>query len=498
MDLEAALARAERVAHGLGALFVETGFPVIAIDEAGHVVSGNAAASRQYGYSLAELVRLRIHDLQAGERSIEGELDRARRASGAQFEPRQHRRKDGSRVWVVPVAGPIVVDGERLIVSSLMDVTGMVEAQARAREAEEVAHRASRAAEVLWQVAVERLDEGVILFDVDRRVVRANGRAAALLGVEATALLGRSCAELFPQCRDAAPCPHERAVASGERALVERSAAAATSPLRIEILPVVPAQAGLASIQVMRDLAEEHAARSELVMNDRLTTMGRIAASVAHEVNNPVAYLLLQLELARSLLASGRKSPAEVVPMIDETIASTRQLAQIIRDLTGFVRERGRAPTDLSAAAASALRIGAVETRARAEVDAQYEDGVVALVHGARMVQVVLNLVLNAAQAVDPTSSRERRILVRTFIAGADRDRACISVTDTGPGILPELSERIFEAFYTTRSEEGGTGIGLWLSRGIVEDEGGRLWFRNLEEGGACFTVELPLYGAPA
>ncbi len=501
MDLAVALARAERVAHALGALFVETHFPVIAIDEVGHIVSGNAAAVRQYGHSLAELVALRIHDFQATDRPIEGELTRARREAGAPYEPREHRRKDGSRLWVVPVAGPIVVEGERLIVSSLMDVTAMVAAQARAREAEELAHRARRAAELLWQVAVERLAEGVLLLDDERRIVRANGRAAALLGVDASALLGRRCADVFPLCRDASPCPHERAVTTGERVLVERSAAGAT-PLRIEILPVVPPQAGLASIQVMRDLAEEHAARSELVLNDRLTTMGRIAASVAHEVNNPVAYLLLQLELARSQLAGGRRTPGEIVPMIDETIASTRQLAQIIRDLTGFVRERGRAPTDLSAAVASALRIAAVETRARAEVEARFEDGVIALVHGARVVQVVLNLVLNAAQAIDPTSKREHRIVVRTFVAsvadggGPATERACISVTDTGPGIAPELSERIFEPFYTTRGEEGGTGIGLWLSRDIVEDEGGRLWFRNCEGGGACFTVELPLYGA--
>lgn len=496
MELVAALARAERVARALGVLFVETGFPVVAIDEAGHIVSGNPAAVRQYGYALAELVNLRIHDFQASERAIDEDLERASRGSGAPFEPRQHRRKDGSRVWVVPVAGPIVVDGERLIVSSLMDVTPMVAAQTRAREAEEAAHRAKRAAELLWQVAVERLADGVLLLDDERRIVRVNGRAAALLGVDAAALLGRRCAEVFAQCRDASPCPHEQAVATGERVLVERSAATATS-LRIEILPVVPPHAGLASIQVMRDLAEEHAARSELVMNDRLATMGRIAASVAHEVNNPVAYLLLQLELARSQLAGGRRSAAEIAPMIDESIASTRQLAQIIRDLTGFVRERGCAPTDLSAAVASALRIAAVETRGRAEVEARFEDGVVARVHGARVVQVVLNLVLNAAQAIDPTSRREHRIVVRTFIAGEHRDRACISVADTGPGIPPELSERIFEPFYTTRSEEGGTGIGLWLSRGIVEDEGGRLWFENLAEGGACFTVELPLYGAP-
>lgn len=498
MTDEGARARAERVARALGALFVETAFPVIAIDHAGRIVAANAATVRQYGFALDELLALRVHDLQGSARPIDAELDRARATAGDAFEPRLHRRKDGSRVWVVPVAGPIAVDGERLIVSSLMDVSATVDAQARARALEELAARERRAAEVLWQVAVERLPEGVLLLDPSLRIVRANARAGQLLRETGASLLGRSCRDVFPQCRDASPCAHERVIATGEPTLVELSGAEGIPPLRIEILPVTPPHEGLAAIHVMRDLAQEHAARSQLVLDDRLTTMGRIAASVAHEVNNPVAYLLLQLELARSQLASGRRTPAEIAPMLDESIVGARQIAQIVRDLTGFMRDRGRSPTDLSAAVASALRIAAVETRAHAELDARLGDGVIADVHGARVVQVVLNLVLNAAQAVGRARAggdRPGRIDVRTYVEG---DRACVDVADDGEGVSAEIAGRIFEPFYTTRVESGGTGIGLWLSRGMVEDDGGRLWFENRPGGGARFVVELPLYPRPA
>jgi signal transduction histidine kinase len=104
---------------------------------------------------------------------------------------------------------------------------------------------------------------------------------------------------------------------------------------------------------------------------------------------------------------------------------------------------------------------------------------------------VLLNLVLNAAQAIPEGDATQHRIEVRTRRAG---DRALIEVTDTGPGVPEAIAERIFEPFFTTRSAQGGTGLGLWLSRTIVEEEGGTLTTRNRPEGGAVFTVSLPLH----
>jgi PAS domain S-box-containing protein len=124
-----AVAKAEELARALGALFVETTVPTIALDPAGRFRAANAATTRQYGWSLEELLGMRIHDLIADDRSIETDLGRALKGEGSELDRRPHRRKDGSVLWVAPSPGPIVVNGERLIVSVLRDVTPIVEAQ---------------------------------------------------------------------------------------------------------------------------------------------------------------------------------------------------------------------------------------------------------------------------------------------------------------------------------------------------------------------------------
>jgi two-component system, NtrC family, sensor kinase len=156
-------------------------------------------------------------------------------------------------------------------------------------------------------------------------------------------------------------------------------------------------------------------------------------------------------------------------------------------DLTGFSRERGKALIDLVPVANSAIRIAMHETKGRAEVVRSFDHGVVAEVRGARVAQVLLNLIVNAAQAIPPGDPARHHITVRVF---RDGDASCIEVADTGPGIPADVGERIFEPFYTTR--DAGTGLGLWLSRSIVEEEGGTLTYKNLTGGGACFRVSLP------
>jgi signal transduction histidine kinase len=161
-----------------------------------------------------------------------------------------------------------------------------------------------------------------------------------------------------------------------------------------------------------------------------------------------------------------------------------------MRDMTGFTRERARAVTDLTTLANSAIRLATHEVRDRARIDRTFEDDVTANVRGARVAQVVLNLVVNAAQAIRPGQVDANRIDVRVF---KDREHACVAVSDTGSGVPKEIEQRIFEPFFTTREACGGTGLGLWLSRAIVEEEGGTLTYAPRAGGGACFTVTLPL-----
>jgi two-component system, NtrC family, sensor kinase len=271
--------------------------------------------------------------------------------------------------------------------------------------------------------------------------------------------------------------------------VVEELVGRSNRPLRVKVQPAPDNDAGVAVIHVAHDLTDEHAMRARLMGADRLANLGRVAAGVAHEVNNPAAFVTLALPMARDRIAQGRGP--EAVTLLEEATIAMGQITEVMRDLGGMTRDRPRAVVDLAAVANGAIRIGSHEADARAKVERVLEDGVLAEARSARLGQVILNLLLNAAQAVPPGNAKCQKIEVRVRRAG---DRALVEVSDTGPGVPENLGERIFEPFFTTRASAGGTGLGLWLSRAIVEEEGGTLTWRNRPEGGAVFTVSLPAY----
>ena len=476
--------KAQGIRAALGAFFEHGRVPVIVIDGEGRFVCANDAALTQYGWSLEELLEMRIHDFMVASRpQLADDLERAMRGDPTTLDRRAHRRKDGSTVWVVPRAGPVDVLGERYIVSALQDVTDLVEAEQRA-------HVEHEQVELVWQGAVEHFEQSFAMLDADRRVVRVNRTMAKWLRLDESQILGKRCHELFLKRCARQPCPHVTAVAE-QRTLVEEFVSSRGRPIRLEVYPAPSNDLGVASIHVAHDVTEEWSRRSRLAATERLASLGRVTAGVAHEVNNPAAFVSLALPMARERVAQGRL--AEATTLLEEATTAMSQINEVMRDLGGIVRERPRAAVDLAAVADGALRIGAIEARARAHVVRSFEDGVIAVVRAPRLAQVVLNLVLNAAQAI-PEGDRDRHTIeVRVRHA---EDHAILEVADSGPGVPQDIGERIFEPFFTTRGATGGSGLGLWLSRTIVEEEGGMLTWRNRsahEGGGAVFTVSLPL-----
>src|SRR3974390_1159634 len=156
------------VRSALGAFVEQAYVPVIVVEESGALVSANDAALAQYGWSLEELVQMRIHDLMAAPRpQLEEDLHRAHRGDPITLDRRPHKRRDGSIVWVVPRAGPMQVLGRAYIVSALQDVTSVVQAEDRARLAQSQT-------KVVWDAAAEHFDRAFALLDADRRFVKVN------------------------------------------------------------------------------------------------------------------------------------------------------------------------------------------------------------------------------------------------------------------------------------------------------------------------------------
>jgi len=268
----------------------------------------------------------------------------------------------------------------------------------------------------------------------------------------------------------------------------------------------------IGTLGVVRDDTERRKMHAQLMISDRMASIGTLAAGVAHEINNPLAAVVANLDfIAETLRADGERSrsrPAaarsvdwvrdEIMGPITDAQEAAQRMRFLVRDLKVFSRSPGDAPAgpvDIEALLDSSLRMADNEIRHRAHVVRQF--GAVPCVHAReeRLGQVFLNLLVNAAQALPDGRSEQNEIRVSTRLDG---DRVIVEVTDTGAGIPPAIIGRIFDAFFTTKDVGSGTGLGLAISHRIVTDMGGDLSVQSELGKGTTFRVTLPIGSAPA
>jgi signal transduction histidine kinase len=245
--------------------------------------------------------------------------------------------------------------------------------------------------------------------------------------------------------------------------------------------------------------AEQRRMREQLLISDRMASVGTLAAGVAHEINNPLATICTNLELMATMLNEVAVEPGDDPRLqeMTETLRDAREGAErvrlIIRDLKIFSRapdEERRGPVEVQRVLESSLRMAWNEIRHRARLVKEY--GRVPLVDAneARLGQVFLNLVVNAAQAI-PEGDAEHNV-VRVVTERIADGRVSIAVSDTGTGIAPENLSRIFDAFFTTKAIGVGTGLGLSICHRIVRGLGGEILVDSERGKGTTFRILLP------
>lgn len=225
-------------------------------------------------------------------------------------------------------------------------------------------------------------------------------------------------------------------------------------------------------------------AQTELVASDRLATVGKLAAGVAHEVGNPLSGILGYL----SLLKSRAGAAPEVVDLAGRIEAEVQRIDQIVRSLLELGRpsRREAAPHELKGMIDGAVGLLAAGGEFRAvKVQVDVPAGLWVKVEPGPFAQVVVNLVLNAAQAMGGQGVVE-------ISARAADSAVLVAVRDRGPGLSDEVKRRLFEPFYTTKPAGQGTGLGLAVSRHLLSTQGGTLEAGNAQGGGAVFTMRLP------
>jgi PAS domain S-box-containing protein len=280
------------------------------------------------------------------------------------------------------------------------------------------------------------------------------------------------------------------------------------------------------TISALQDVTERKQAQSQLAQADRMASMGMLAAGVAHEINNPLAYVLINLEsltgdiprltnaLARCQLAlaeqvgqeraqkalgraGAQHGMAELVDLeerVKEAYEGARRISEIVHDLKTFTRmeDEQRQAVSINQVLDSVINMASSEIKYRARL--RRESGRVPAVIGSpgRLSQVLLNVLVNAAQAIDEGDVERNEIFVRTWTEGAE---VLVEVRDTGCGIPAEHLEQLFDPFFTTKPAGIGSGLGLSICHNIVAAHGGKIEVESEEGAGTRVLVRLP--GSP-
>jgi signal transduction histidine kinase/FixJ family two-component response regulator len=266
--------------------------------------------------------------------------------------------------------------------------------------------------------------------------------------------------------------------------LEQRTAALAAANAELEQRTAALAAA---NAELERGVRELRQTQDQLLLADRLSSLGRVAASIGHEINNPLSYVIGNLDE----VARGDQLSPEARELIGEAIEGSQRVRRIVGELKSIARAstEQREPVDLHATLESTIRMASNELRHRGRLIRDY--GELPLIEGdaSRLGQVFLNLIVNATHALTGPRDGGHFIAIRTFTRG---EQAVIEIEDSGEGIAPDHLSRLFDPFFTTKAVGVGTGLGLSICHGIVSEHGGAIEVSSTLGAGSRFRVVLP------
>ncbi|HUH01477.1 MAG TPA: ATP-binding protein, partial [Kofleriaceae bacterium] len=269
-------------------------------------------------------------------------------------------------------------------------------------------------------------------------------------------------------------------------------------PVEARVVPLQFEGAPAAAL-VLRDLSERRRHERQLRFNDRMASMGTLAAGVAHEINNPLTYVLANMEQMAEICADPARldddaGRAELLELLGEARDGASRVEAIIRELRRFARkpdERQVQDVDIEPLIESVLRMARSQICDRATLVRELAPTPPVRSNPIQLHQVLLNLIFNAAQAIPEGEVERNEIRVATNVDASGQ--VLIEVSDTGAGIAPAALERIFDPFYTSSPFGAGGGLGLWITHSIVTSLGGEIAVDSILGRGTTFRVTLPV-----
>lgn len=401
-------------------------------------------------------------------------------------------------VQLFPYAGTLLVwcfgfVANRRTVSEYADLEEAV--AARTREARETETRLRdaverlRTNEVRFRSLSDATSEGV-LFHSDGRVSDANAAAIRLFGRESGELVGLPVAALFEERNSLDETEDDAVELSAVRGRGARFPVEASNRSVGE---------GDMKILTVRDISERKRTEARMILADRLASLGTLAAGAAHEINNPLTYVLAGIEtLSERVGASESREGTKVsvdreeaLGLLGEMREGCGRVATIVQELRELSRGKDddRVPVRVVEAFETAIRMTYADIREKARIVRDFQCEPRVLANPGRLGQVLINLLVNAAQAIPEGNPGQHVITVG--VRDLSNGRIRLEVTDTGTGIPEALLPRIFDPFVTTKAVGQGTGLGLSICHNIVTSLGGTIEVESVEGRGTTFRVEL-------
>ncbi|MBC8085881.1 MAG: PAS domain S-box protein [Phycisphaerae bacterium] len=459
----------------------------------------NQRLADMLGYSPAEIVGQSLYKFlpRAFHPVAASRLERTRAGASEENESVILQR-NGQETWAL-VKTSCIRDANAAAVGMLAMITDWT----RHREAE----RALRASEAEFRQIIESTSDGIIKVDRDGNIKFVNGQLAHMLGYEPFELVGASLRLIVAPSEwsgviESIQGREQGAAGTFDTIYCHKSGAEISVNIAGSAVRDDQGQ-WIGVLGFVRDVTERKKLHAQLIVSDRMASVGTLAAGVAHEINNPLAAIIANLEYAAEGVTQLQSvdTPDQngewIRERIAEPLADAHEAAErvrfIVRDLMIFSRSpAGESSTtvDVNAALESSLRMGWNEIRHRAVLSKKLGDVPLVAGNEARLGQVFLNLIVNAAQSLPSGHLQQNEIHVSTYQEGA---MVVIEIADTGAGIPPESIERIFDAFYTTKDVGTGTGLGLAICQRIITDMHGTLTVSSTVGAGSVFRVSVPV-----
>ena len=446
------------------------------------VLAANQAGADLLGWQVADVVGQAIADnVSPGERAhVASREDRVLNGETQRYETRIVNHRTSEERDVAVSSGPFRVAGHIIgTVATLRDITDPKRAQ------DTLARSEAR-----YRHLVESASDAIVTLDANGRFTTVNHAAENISGYKREELVGQWFAPMLPDDDLPKALAHFQQALAGETGLFESQFYRKDGEVRTISITYSTPQKDEEVLCLIRDVTDQKMLQEQLIQSEKMSAIGQLVSGVAHELNNPLAGIsaFAQLLLAEKRFPPDQRTAAETI------YSEARRASRIVQNLLTFARQHKaeKGPTEINQVLDDTLELRGYELRVRGiDVRREYDDSLPDTMADAHQLQqVFLNLITNAEQAMEQREGHHHRLTVRTR---RNSDSIRIEVEDTGAGIPPNLIERIFNPFFTTKPTGSGTGLGLSISLGIVREHEGRIWAENPPQAGARFVVEIPV-----